>query len=56
MSVKIKAVSKALPEYSRATAEIMPFLDIWLKDQDERFVKKVKKIFEVRYPYNNFLY
>ena len=46
MSVKIKAVSKALPEYSRATAEIIPFLDIWLKDQDERFVKKVKKIFE----------
>lgn len=46
MSVKIKAVSKALPEYSRATAEIMPFLDVWLKDQDERFVKKVKKIFE----------
>lgn len=46
MSVKIKAVSKALPAYSRATAEIMPFLDVWLKDQDERFVKKVKKIFE----------
>ncbi|RYG06762.1 MAG: type III polyketide synthase, partial [Chitinophagaceae bacterium] len=46
MSVKIKAVSKALPEYSRATAEIMPFLDVWLKDQDDRFVKKVKKIFE----------
>ena len=46
MSVKIKAVSKALPEYSRATAEIMPFLDVWLKDQDERFIKKVKKIFE----------
>lgn len=46
MSVKIKAVSKALPEYSRATAEIMPFLDVWLKNQDDRFVKKVKKIFE----------
>ncbi|TKB97984.1 type III polyketide synthase [Pedobacter cryotolerans] len=46
MSVKIKAVGKALPQYSRSTAEIMPFLAIWLKDQDERFVKKVKKIFE----------
>lgn len=46
MSVKIKAVSKALPAYSRATAEIMPFLDVWLKDQDERFIKKVRKIFE----------
>ena len=46
MSVKIKAVSKALPEYSRATAEIVPFLDVWLKDQDDRFKKKVRKIFE----------
>ncbi len=46
MSVKIKAVSKALPEFCRATAEIMPFLDVWLKDQEPRFIKKVKKIFE----------
>lgn len=46
MSVKIKAVSKALPEYSRATAEIVPFLDVWLKDQEDRFKKKVRKIFE----------
>jgi alkylresorcinol/alkylpyrone synthase len=46
MSVKIKAVSKALPPYSRATAEIIPFLDGWLNGQDERFIRKVKKIFE----------
>ena len=46
MSVKIKAVCKALPEYSRATAEILPFLDGWLIEQDERFIRKVKKIFE----------
>ena len=46
MSVKIKTVSKALPKFSRSTAEIIPFLDFWLKDQDERFVRKVKKIFE----------
>ncbi len=46
MSVKIKAVCKALPEYSRATAEILPFLDGWLNGQDERFIRKVKKIFE----------
>ncbi len=46
MSVKIKAVSKALPAYSRATAEIMPFLEGWLQHQDERFIRKVKKIFE----------
>lgn len=46
MSVKIKAVSKQLPKYSRATAEIIPFLDAWLFGQEERFIKKVKKIFE----------
>lgn len=46
MSVKIKAVSKALPEYSRETAEIMPFLDSWLHGQEDRFIRKVKKIFE----------
>jgi len=46
MSVKIKAVSKAIPAYSRTTAEIIPFMDIWLDGQEERFVRKVKKIFE----------
>ena len=46
MSVKIKAVSKQLPKYSRTTAEIIPFLDAWLLGQDERFIRKVKKIFE----------
>jgi alkylresorcinol/alkylpyrone synthase len=45
MSVKIKAVSKALPDYSRNTDEIMPFLDIWLHGQEDRFIRKVKKIF-----------
>lgn len=46
MNVKIKAVSKQLPKYSRSTEEIIPFLDTWLLGQDERFVRKVKKIFE----------
>jgi alkylresorcinol/alkylpyrone synthase len=46
MSVKIKAVSKALPAYSRTTEEILPYLDAWLSGQEERFVRKVKKIFE----------
>ncbi|MBC6111607.1 type III polyketide synthase [Pedobacter fastidiosus] len=46
MSVRVKAVGKALPEFWRATEDIIPFLDVWLKDQDERFVRKVKKIFE----------
>ncbi len=46
MSVTIKAVSKALPAYSRSTADILPLLDSWLIDQDDRFIRKVKKIFE----------
>jgi alkylresorcinol/alkylpyrone synthase len=46
MSVTVKAVSKALPEFWRSTDEILPFLDVWLKDQDDRFIRKVKKIFE----------
>jgi predicted naringenin-chalcone synthase len=46
MSVKIKAVSKQLPKYSRTTEEIIPFLDAWLVGQEERFIRKVKKIFE----------
>ncbi|TRX42934.1 type III polyketide synthase [Flavobacterium restrictum] len=46
MSVKIKCVAKQLPKYSRTTDEIIPFLDAWLAGQDERFIRKVKKIFE----------
>lgn len=46
MSVKIKCVSKQLPEFSKTTEEILPFLDVWLEGQEERFIRKVKKIFE----------
>ena len=46
MSVKIKTIAKLLPRYSRKTEEIIPFLDSWLSGQDERFIRKVKKIFE----------
>jgi predicted naringenin-chalcone synthase len=46
MSVKIKCVAKQLPKYSRATSDIIPFLDTWLINQEDRFVRKVKKIFE----------
>jgi alkylresorcinol/alkylpyrone synthase len=46
MSVKITTVTRLTPQYSRTTAEIIPFLDVWLKDQEPRFIKKVKKIFE----------
>ncbi|SHN71477.1 Predicted naringenin-chalcone synthase [Flavobacterium fryxellicola] len=46
MSVKIKTVTKQLPRYSRNTDEILPFLDSWLVGQEDRFIRKVKKIFE----------
>ena len=46
MSVKIITVAKALPEYSRTTKEILPFLDAWLSGQEDRFRRKVKKVFE----------
>lgn len=46
MSVKIVTVAKQLPEYSKTTKEILPFLDVWLEGQEERFIRKVKKIFE----------
>jgi alkylresorcinol/alkylpyrone synthase len=46
MSVKIKCITKQLPKFSRTTEEILPFLDIWLEGQEERFIRKVKKIFE----------
>lgn len=46
MSVKIVTVAKQLPKYSRKTSEVLPFLDQWLVNQDSRFVRKVKKIFE----------
>ncbi|WP_103914660.1 type III polyketide synthase [Halpernia humi] len=46
MSVKVVSVAKQLPKYSRKTEEVLPFLDQWLVDQDDRFQRKVKKIFE----------
>ncbi|WP_285008934.1 type III polyketide synthase [Pedobacter faecalis] len=46
MHVKIRTVAKALPAFSRNTADILPLLDGWLDGQDERFIRKVKKIFE----------
>ncbi|WP_047414900.1 type III polyketide synthase [Cellulophaga sp. Hel_I_12] len=44
--VKIVTVAKQLPEYSRETAAILPLVEFWLQNQDERFRRKVLKIFE----------
>lgn len=45
-STRIVAVTKALPKYCRETKEIIPFVDLWLQNQDDRFKRKVIKIFE----------
>ncbi len=46
MSVKIKAVAKELPQFTRNTEEILPYVKMWLSGQDERFQRKALKIFQ----------
>ncbi|PRP66467.1 type III polyketide synthase [Nonlabens agnitus] len=46
MSVKIKSVATVTPQYYKETAEILPFVETWLADQDERLRRKTIKIFE----------
>ena len=46
MAVKITAVAKQLPQYTRTTEEIIPYLKVWLSGQEERFQRKVIKLFE----------
>ncbi len=44
--VSISGVSKALPPYKRETKAIIPFVELWLGNKEERFRRKVVKIFE----------
>lgn len=44
--VRVKTVAKQLPDYCRSTEEIIPLVEFWLAGQDERFRRKVVKIFE----------
>lgn len=46
MSVKITGIAKQLPEYSRETKHVIPYVETWLDGQEERFRRKVIKIFE----------
>ncbi|PHQ62106.1 MAG: type III polyketide synthase [Maribacter sp.] len=43
---RIVRVVKELPKYCRSTKDILPFIELWLADEDERFRRKVIKIFE----------
>ena len=46
MKVRIATVSKQLPQYMRETKEILPFVSQWLSNQEDRYRRKVLKIFE----------
>ena len=46
MKVRITSVAKQLPKYHRETKDIIPFVKVWMKDQDARFQRKVIKLFE----------
>jgi len=46
MNVKIISTAKQLPKYTRDTAEIIPYIKLWVSGQEERFQRKVIKIFE----------
>ena len=46
MGVKIVEVSKILPEFERKTPEIIPYVERWLHHQEDRFIRKVVKLFE----------
>lgn len=44
--VRIVGVSKEVPPYKRKTKDILPYVASWLGDEEERFRRKVLKIFE----------
>lgn len=44
--ITIVNVSRELPAYKRKTAEILPYVEEWLQGQDNRFKRKVVKVFE----------
>ncbi|MCF8714400.1 type III polyketide synthase [Joostella atrarenae] len=44
--VKIVTVAKELPAFQRKTEDILPLVEVWLANQEERFRRKVIKIFE----------
>jgi len=46
MGIHVTTVAKQLPKYSRETRKIIPYVETWLEGQEERFRRKVVKIFE----------
>ena len=46
MHTKIVSVAKQLPRYSKETDEIIPYVKNWMSGQDNRFKRKVLKLFK----------
>lgn len=46
MAVRITSAAKQLPKYTRETKDILPYVELWLEGKEERFKRKVLKIFE----------
>jgi predicted naringenin-chalcone synthase len=46
MQIKIISVAKKLPKYSKETKDIIPFVKNWMSGQDNRFKRKVLKLFK----------
>ncbi|MBU2946618.1 type III polyketide synthase [Zobellia uliginosa] len=44
--VRIVKTVKQLPDYCKPTEEILPFVNLWLSGQEDRYRRKVIKIFE----------
>ncbi len=43
--VRIITARKALPDFSRTTEEIIPFVNTWLRGENPRYIRKAEKIF-----------
>lgn len=46
MSVKITAVATQSPPFCKQTKDIIPLVNLWMQGQEERFQRKVIKLFE----------
>jgi predicted naringenin-chalcone synthase len=46
MMVRVVSIATECPPFSRKTPDILPLVDLWLEGEDERFIRKVRKIFE----------
>ena len=44
--IRIVTAKRALPEFSRTTEEILPYLKHWLGDEEPRYQRKAEKIFQ----------